>query len=276
MENKTMYILCECGLSALTVRKLKLIYGSFEELIKDIENLYRLDGSTVQSKKHIRRAVTYAQKIERNSSLYQLIEYGLSEQSIKTLSRKISTLEEFTKLTEKKLKKYFNNKAITDKIMQAKELFLKDTKVELNEINIRKKEADEYLKVKCYLDKMPEGKTKDILTRAWNGEKITDLAQYYRYSGQGIRYFIERESKKIIAFEDKKYSYIFRKYNWKQEEFCNIFKEDIISYYYLKYRYKKYNTLCKNYLELLENENVDVQLKEKIMNFMDIIDNKME
>lgn len=106
MKEKSLYILCEYGLSVLTVKKLALYGFTYNDLLNDIDELKILDNTNIIGKRHIRRALRLSMQKETNETMYQLIEYGLSEPFIKHLIHcKINTLSSFEKITSDKLRR---------------------------------------------------------------------------------------------------------------------------------------------------------------------------
>lgn len=267
MKEKSLFLLCECGLSINTVRKLKMLDCTINNLLEDIEDLTILKNSSIQSPKKIKRALKLVQGLEKLESMYELTEFGLTEPIIKSLlDNKIDTLEKFSNVSEEKLIKLKFHKNIILKILDAKKKFQKKEYVIYNEnINVFEKKPEDYIRVNEYIKSLDKTDTKNqIILEILNGDNVKNVAEKFQYTKQGILTLLKRELKKAILYEDKYYSYIFRKYKWDKSEFCEIFGESNLIFYYLKYKYKIFDKECKNYNELLNNDKISNELKLKI------------
>ncbi|MRG85973.1 hypothetical protein [Salinibacillus xinjiangensis] len=258
-----LYQLAHMGLSEVIIKNLidlNISYFDINELT--LEKFSEMNGGNRKSV--YKKIISSFEKVEQSKG--RISNWKLRELILDILNNlKLDEIIHFNKIeelisSESHLK--INRNAIQSVLKE-----LHSTKYIIYDSNEVKRY---YPKLTDFIRK--EFKDKKIFIERLQGKTLSQLANYYQYSRQGIRNIEKRVLKRMPFFEEElRYNETFGKFDIEQDLFCNLFQEPPEVYNYLNLKYDKGN---KCILDDVFNPKFTEVQRRQILRYYNVFLNK--
>jgi hypothetical protein len=117
------------------------------------------------------------------------------------------------------------------------------------------------------INRINDERKKDILIKRLNNYTLERIAQDYHITRERIRQIVSIFFRGIVDIKEDKYQEVFEKYNFTEELFVRLFKEDIKVYYYLHFKYQHGK---KNMNSYKNEHDLDDEQKKIINDYLNV------